>query len=155
MKTIHGNLLHFARVGMFDAIIQGCNCQWDMGGGIAKQIADQFPLAKAADICFSKKGDESKLGSYTMTFIVGTKLNAPFIIINAYTQFQGGADVNYGAIRKAMHQINIDFKGMKIGFPAIGAGIAGGDWKLISEIIEEELKDVGAIYVEYVPQDQK
>jgi O-acetyl-ADP-ribose deacetylase (regulator of RNase III) len=28
---------------------------------------------------------------------------------------------------------------LEIGYPAIGAGLAGGDWQLISSIIEEEL----------------
>jgi O-acetyl-ADP-ribose deacetylase (regulator of RNase III) len=32
------------------------------------------------------------------------------------------------------------FSGKKMAFPLIGAGLAGGDWNYISEIIEDELK---------------
>ena len=38
-----------------------------------------------------------------------------------------------------MKRICNDFKGKKIGYPKIGAGLAGGDWDLISHIIHEEL----------------
>jgi len=29
-----------------------------------------------------------------------------------------------------------EYKGMKIGLPLIGAGLAGGDWNVIEKIIE-------------------
>ena len=35
------------------------------------------------------------------------------------------------------------------GYPAIGAGLAGGEWEVISKIIEEELKGENHIFVEY------
>jgi len=134
----------------FDAIIHGCNCFHDMGGGIAAQIADQFPIAMAVDIMETQKGDKGKLGNFTTALVLSHE-HSPFVIINAYTQFQGGADVNYKAIMEVMERINMYFKGKKIAFPAIGAGIAGGDWELISNIIRVGLKDVEATYVEFAP----
>ena len=38
---------------------------------------------------------------------------------------------------------------MKIGYPAIGAGLAGGNWEIISGIIDEELKGENHTFVEY------
>jgi O-acetyl-ADP-ribose deacetylase (regulator of RNase III) len=31
------------------------------------------------------------------------------------------------------------FSGKRIGYPKIGAGLAGGDWNIISSIIDKEL----------------
>jgi O-acetyl-ADP-ribose deacetylase (regulator of RNase III) len=38
-----------------------------------------------------------------------------------------------------MKLIKDGFSGKKIGLPFIGAGLAGGDWAIISQIIKEEL----------------
>lgn len=32
-----------------------------------------------------------------------------------------------------------DFHGKRIGYPKIGAGLAGGDWSILAAIINEEL----------------
>ncbi|GAA4107530.1 hypothetical protein GCM10022393_02900 [Aquimarina addita] len=42
------------------------------------------------------------------------------------------------------------FSGLRIGYPAIGAGLAGGDWGIILYIIDEELKDANHTFVEFV-----
>ena len=156
MKKIKGDLLAIAKAGSFDTIIHGCNCFCRMGAGIARQIADQFPEAYNTDLK-TKSGDEAKLGDYTATAIWVHALKKPFIIINAYTQFRfdgrnkGEMDVDYDAVRKVMKKINTDFKGHRIGYPLIGAGLAGGDWEIISNIIDEELVDVDHTLVEYDP----
>jgi len=56
---------------------------------------------------------------------------------------------NYEAIRNVFKNIKENFSGKKIGYPAIGAGLARGDWKIISSIINEELKDENHTFVEY------
>jgi len=38
-----------------------------------------------------------------------------------------------------MQAINRQFKDMHIGMPLIGAGLAGGNWNEISEVVAEEL----------------
>ena len=38
-------------------------------------------------------------------------------------------------------KINHQFKGMKIGMPKIGCGLAGGDWNLVTKMIQEEMAD--------------
>jgi O-acetyl-ADP-ribose deacetylase (regulator of RNase III) len=38
-----------------------------------------------------------------------------------------------------MRLIKIESTGQRIGYPKIGAGLAGGDWEIIAAIIEEEL----------------
>jgi len=153
-ETIKGDLLKLAREGNFDAIIQGCNCFCRMGAGIAAQIAKEYPEAYDVD----KKtvaGDKSKLGNYTKVMVETN--NKPFYIINAYTQYghdgrlKGEMDVDYEAVRNVMHKINKDFKEYRIGYPLIGAGLAGGDWNIIARIIDHELIDVEHTLVEYDP----
>ena len=65
MKTIHGDLLQLALDGTFDIIVHGCNCQCQMGKGIALSIKQMFPEAYAADQA-TPKADPSKLGTFSV-----------------------------------------------------------------------------------------
>lgn len=139
MKIIYGNLIDLALTGTFDVIIHGCNCQNTMGAGIAKQIKQAFPEAYLADLNTSK-GDIWKLGTYSSALIV--RNNIQFVVVNGYTQYDWkgqGVKVDYTAIMYLMRLVKRTFTGARIGYPAIGAGLAGGDWGIISNIVNEEL----------------
>jgi len=145
MKQVAGDLIEMAKNKEFDVIIHGCNCFNTMGAGIALQIKRNFKAAYEADQQ-TKKGDKKKLGTYTYAEVDG------IIIVNAYTQYTFSKDlddINYWAVRQVMRKISRDFKGKKIGYPMIGAGLAGGDWDLISLIIYEELKEEDHTLVKY------
>ena len=74
------------------------------------------------------------------------------VIINAYTQYGYGRDkvyVDYDAIRSCMREIKTKYAGKRIGLPKIGAGLAGGDWGIISGIIDEELEGEDVVVVVY------
>lgn len=63
---------------------------------------------------------------------------------NAYIQFdyRQQADevlVDYLAVRSCMKCLKERYSGQRIGLTKIGAGLAGGDWEIISQIIDEEL----------------
>jgi hypothetical protein len=81
----------------------------------------------------------------------------PIIVVNSYTQFRYGPNhadgnkmpVDYDAIRLCMRKINYLFAGKIIGLPKIGAGLAGGDWNIIREIIIEELPRLDICIVNY------
>lgn len=139
MQSIQGDLLALAADGTFDVIIHGCNCQNAMGAGIAKSIRHRFPAAYDADLA-TKKGSRDKLGTFSSATIDCDKHS--LTIVNAYTQFhwQGsGVKADYDAIRAVFQKIKSQFRGKRIGYPVIGAGLAGGDWNIISQIIVEEL----------------
>ncbi|TWU17886.1 macro domain-containing protein [Allorhodopirellula heiligendammensis] len=139
MKSVEGDLLEFAGEGRFDVIIHGCNCFCTMGAGIAKSIRNQFPAAYEADLA-TLKGDRDKLGTYSSAKVIVGEHS--FDVVNAYTQFHWrstGVKADYEAIREVFKSIQRDFAGRRIGYPMIGAGLAGGDWDTISEIICEEL----------------
>jgi len=52
---MEGDLLELAAEGEFDVIVHVCNCQCQMGKGIALTIKNNYPEAYAAD-CKNRKG---------------------------------------------------------------------------------------------------
>ena len=151
MKTVEGDLLQLAEDGAFDVIVHGCNCFCTMGAGIAKSIKQRFPEAYQADLK-TEKGSRDKLGSYS--FISVATSCGELVVVNGYTQYSyrrsRSPNLDYEAIRSVFAGVKEQFGDLRIGFPAIGAGFAGGDWEKIWEIIEEELADTDATFVRYV-----
>ena len=149
MKTIHGDLIQLALDGEFDVIIHGCNCQCTMGAGIARSIKNTFPEAFQADM-ETTKGDRDKLG--TISTATMERNGNTITIVNGYTQFHwrgSGVFVDYDAIRDVFAAVKSRFPGQRIGYPRIGAGLAGGDWEKIEKIIVRELDGENHTLVEY------
>lgn len=135
IKEITGDLI--ADAASYDVIVHGANCFCTMKSGIAKQVIQHFPEAEQVDKQ-TTKGERSKLGTITHT------LHTTPIVVNAYTQFEYGTDkmnCDYNAVRNCMKELKKKFSGKKIGMPQIGAGLAGGDWNTIKQIIHDELQD--------------
>jgi len=85
-------------------------------------------------------GDRNKLGTYTTADIV--RGDVKFTVVNAYTQYaygRGGPHADYRAIQRVFAQVKQDYAGKRIGYPMLGAGLAGGDWNQIYNIIRNEL----------------
>lgn len=151
MKTIKGDIIRLAFEGHFDVIAHGCNCFCTFGAGIARQIAVECPEAAIIDN-YTKRGDAKKLGHFTAAEIERGKTK--FIVVNAYTQFGcniNKVNVDYNAIRSCFKLIKEKYTGKRIGYPKIGAGLAKGDFSIISKIIDEELEGEDHTLVEYQP----
>lgn len=151
MKIIEGDLITLATNGKFDVIIHGCNCFCVMGAGLAKAIKDEFPEAYLAD-CATEIGDSSKLGYFTVSTV--ERGGHELTIVNAYTQYDfrgSGRKVDYTAVKAAFDFIRKKFSGKRIGYPMIGSGLAGGDWEIISQIIEESLQGEDHTLVVFKP----
>jgi O-acetyl-ADP-ribose deacetylase (regulator of RNase III) len=151
MKIVHGDLIKLALDRQFDVIVHGCNCQCVMGRGIALAMKTTFPEAYAADLA-TPKGDRKKLGSISSVTV--SRDGHRITIVNGYTQdhWQGtGVLVDYDALRAVMKRVKGEHSGKRIGYPRIGAGLAGGDWSRISPIIDEELRGEDHTLVEYAP----
>ena len=154
MTTVKGNLIDLAEQGHFDLIVHGANCFNTMNSGIAKEIRDRYPVAYEED-CKSTKGDKQKLGGFT--WCLGVTDDHTFVIVNGYTQYDYGYDGNqfcdYDAIRSVFRCIKNYFgekkPTLRIGYPKIGCGLAGGDWDVVSKIIDEELEGMDHTYVEF------
>ncbi len=133
LQHTKGNLLDLAEAGDFDIIVQGCNCLNTMGGGIAREIRERYPVAAEAD-AETLKGDYRKLGNWTTAF------TGKFLIVNAYTQYNmsTGEDVfEYTAFGLILDKLLFVYPGKRFGLPYIGMGLAGGDGRVIMPMIEE------------------
>ncbi len=152
IQTRRGNLIALAIEGYFDVIVQGCNCFHTMGGGLARQIREQFPAAYQADLA-TPRGDRAKLGTYSFARYEREPDRLPLTIVNGYTQFSfgGGLQVDYEAVDRLMQRVAVDFDGHRIGLPMIGAGLAGGDWPTLRAIIDKRLGEQDCTIVEFDP----
>ena len=140
MKILRGDLIELAKDGHFDVIVHGCNCFCMMGAGIAAQIAREFPQAKIIDR-LTTGGSREKLGEITTAVCQGS--TGPIVVVNAYTQYRYERhvlQVNYESLRNCFTRVRKLFRNHKIGYPKIGAGLAGGDWDIIKDIIDSELE---------------
>jgi O-acetyl-ADP-ribose deacetylase (regulator of RNase III) len=149
-KYINGDLVDLAKLGHFDIIVHGCNCFCTMGAGIAATIRTEFPEAWRVDQ-MTINGDYNKLGTINAATI--TRYN--LIVINAYTQYKTYGKpvlVEYDAVRSCMWHMKQQYGNQqkRFGLPLIGAGLAGGDWNIIKNIIKEELAGENVTIVQYV-----
>lgn len=167
---IEGDLITLAKQGHFDVITHGCNCLCNMGAGIAPQMAAAFFADKMEMERKLYSGDINKLGCIDWHSITDRgdelRISNPndlhvgdilVTVVNSYTQYSYGKNhtdgiskpLDYEALTMCMRKINHVFKGKHIGLPQIGAGLAGGDWNRIKQIIQEELKDCRITVVFY------
>ena len=152
IKEIEGDIIELALEGEFDAIVHGCNCRNRMGAGIAPKIAKAFKGVREADTDFYVPvGSVDRLGKYSTA-----RQPNGMLVINAYTQFtytgrqSGKVDVSYDAISEVFTQLNTDaYVHPTVGIPLIGAGLAGGDWDIIKELIDEATPDLDITLVIY------
>jgi len=138
-KTVYGNLFDFMKSG--DAMMHGCNDQGVMGSGIALEVKTRYPGAYAT----YRHAYEN--GGLVLGDIIPHFDKSGVIILNAITQNFYGKDgkryVKYDAVAECCRQIRGAFKIMleppkTLYFPLIGAGLGGGSWAVISEIIKSE-----------------
>lgn len=163
-REIHGDLIQLALDGHFDVIAHGCNCFSIQRAGIAAQMNDTFfteiyPMEidtkspnedEEADNFFLHKFNKLGCIDYmTFTLENSSEEIRSLIVVNMYTQYNLGKDLNYIALELCLTKLNHIFKGMKVGLPMVGAGIAGGDWNKIKKIIRKTLVDVNLTLVIY------
>lgn len=182
IRHMDGDLLHlFAQGTHFTTIAHGCNCNGIMGAGIAKQISTLYPVVYAADIIrynhfqteiFRRTGRINDIKRLSLqagtidpvTFVVRNdqSILSERTVINAYTQFNPGRAIvgsenRLDLIESCFKEIN---KYMKVdnnprpvlGIPKIGAGLAGGNWDQICEVIHHATPDIDVIVINYRQQ---
>ena len=143
---IDGNLLDFPND--ITCIAHSCNTQNIMGGGIAKQIKDRYPMVYKTD-CNAHLEGENTLGNFSFVWTNGGQSQG---VYNMYTQDEIGArrSVSYEGFYCALNkvadhiewQIKHGDKEEVLGLPyGISCGLAGGSPKVISSIIHDILVD--------------
>ena len=150
MEVIKGNVFD-AFLYPNSCVVHGCNAQGVMGSGVARVVRNDFP---AAYYEYVRRHDEVglKLGE-----IIPVSVLSGRYVINAITQeFYGGPPtryVDYDAVRTAFRAVRAFAAQMNletVNYPMIGAGLGGGDWRVISAIIDEELE--GCKHVVWTPE---
>lgn len=118
-------------------IIHGCNAQGVMASGVAKVIRAKYPSAY----------DAYRAGNLGLGIVTYAAQEDGKVILNAITQEFYGRQVgkqyvSYKAVYLCMQRINSFYSceesPVYIAMPKIGAGLGGGNWEIISKIIEEE-----------------
>lgn len=131
-----------------------CNNVNAYGAGFALDIANNFPSAK---INFHLLANEAKLGK--SQFIVvkeNNKTKHKIIIANMISQnglinSKNTRPLNYSALVTCMNNTKIYAKNLlkddmvdqiEIHAPKFGSGLAGGDWRFISDLITDIWNDI-------------
>lgn len=148
-QTVEGDLLSASR----GFIIHGCNDKGIMGSGVAAGVKARHP---DAFLMYRSAFETGKLKLGTCTFY---QVHADLWIVNAVTQTLGTADpLSLPALEQCFER-TLNFmmayevaRGTSVTaplpllFPMIGAGRAGGDWNVISKLINRRLAAAAADY---------
>lgn len=129
IKYKRGNLLEADELHL----VHGCNAQGVMGSGVARAIRDQYPQA------YQDYRSAYQDGKVLLGNIISSAQKDGRVVHNAITQEFYGRDgktyVSYWAIAETFSKLESYNLG-QIALPKIGAGLGGGDWRVIEAIIE-------------------
>ena len=147
IKYIKGDLLDAFDKGDVNIIAHGVNCQGVMGSGISKSVKTRYPLV------FKHYYDlvqANKVSSPRSADLLGCSQEIDMCnnktIVNLFSQdYYSNRDVrntSYDAIDQGLYLIKRYMQpNEKLGLPKIGAGLGGGDWKIIETIINQTFND--------------
>ena len=136
-------------------IAHGCNYQGVMGSGVAKLVRRKYPevydkYSRYVQVLKSN-------GIVPLGFVHEVKVSDDLRVANCFTQEYYGTDkrqVSYDAIANCFSIMsanesvrNEHGRSYNLNIPLIGAGLAGGDWDVIKEIIKSEYKHDVTVWV--------
>ncbi|BCT30354.1 SLOG family protein [Bacillus velezensis] len=156
VKIVQINPKHLVIEHKGDLLLSDCNvlmhqanARSTMGSGIAKSIREKFPIVYEVD-CASPLKPEQKLGTYTYATV--DNQGKQIEIVNLYGQLNYGSDrklyTSYEALESALFGYLTERQNregnlshLKIGVPKyMGCARAGGDWNIVSGILEKATK---------------
>lgn len=155
MKFIEGDALQVFAESDEATLFHQVNCQQLMGGGIAKQIRNQYPQHYKDFMDYSKQQDESSLPLLGQYVISGNK---PKWIVGLFGQHDvasptsNGVQTNYAALAHSLFKFFSDFglynTNIDMIIPKyIGCGLAGGDWAIVKKLLEDIEKFFGFEFI--------
>lgn len=149
LKHIKGNIFESDA----DVILHQVNCQGVMGSGIAKQVKEKYPIVFEyyKSWCDDPSLKSGLLGQIQTVYTDNTGKQA---IINLFAQdkfgYSGNRYTNYEALKKCLKKVNEQFTGHTIAIPyRMSCHRGGGDWSIVSKMIEETLIDCDVTLYEY------
>lgn len=125
-------------------IVHGCNAKGVMGSGVALAIKRKYPEA-FLDYFKRYVTPIAEGGGLVLGTAYPFPVSSNLVIWNAITQEGFGQptrNCSYDAIQTCFEQINTQLISTQstycqLHIPAIGAGLGGGNWEIIREIIEQ------------------
>jgi len=134
INYIKGDLLNVTE----GIIMHGCNAQGVMGSGVALAVRQKYPKV------YEKYKQEIQLGLLGLGDTQFIKVAEDLFVCNAITQEFYGREkklyVSYEAIRNAFQNV-FNLSAYDVNIPKIGAGLGGGDWERILQIIKESAEE--------------
>lgn len=124
-----------------DIIAHGVNCRGIMGSGVARTIKEKYYKA------YNAYRDKYEEDGWWLGEIQPVSQNDGKYVVNCSTQnYYMPRDIvhaDYDAIEKCMFKLKMfaKEKNLSIAIPKIGAGLAGGDWNIIEDILNEVFND--------------
>lgn len=119
-------------------IAHGCNAQGVMGSGVAKVIKERYPGAY----------EQYRNGVMGMEDCLGTStyyMSDNGVVVNMVVQENYGRDnkryVSYDAVSQCFAEAAHLLRNTTLNIPRIGAGLGGGNWNIIEQIIVDEIKN--------------
>ena len=139
-----------------DIIAHQTNCVGVMGAGVARQIRDKLLSGVEYD---SYRKLCAKHGSSLLGTVQCLSAKNGKIIFNLFGEdvpTGQGLDTDYAALKRAMRELKTyaEAYDMSISMPGlIGCGLAGGDWEIVYEMINDVFGD-SKVMVEicYLPE---
>lgn len=144
IKYIKGDVLKATQ----SMIVHQVNCQGVMGSGVAKAIKKRYPIvAEAYNWLYDNytyDSDEVNPEARLMGNAQLVEISDGRIICNLFSQLhylpRTIRHTSYDAMEIGFQDIKKCHKG-DIAMPRIGCGLGGGDWKIVSAIIESVFDD--------------
>lgn len=122
-------------------LVHQCNAMGVMGAGIAKEIRSRFPVVFRK---YKKAYDDAEL-YLGFAQIVDVDENLSVCNLIGQTYYGRGKNfTDYDAVRQGLREVGKYAKeaNKKIYIPyMMSCGLAGGDWGMILQIIDEEVPD--------------
>ncbi len=142
MKIVEKDLLTCFEDGI-EAMGHNCNCQRSFGRGIALAIKNKFPAAYQADLNLALSSRDRFGG-------ISVAKPEQGVIYNIYGQFDYRGrerNLDYEAIYTGLVAVRNDMTNRKlksVAFPCLmGSDLAGGNWEIVSKMVEVVFKDTG------------
>jgi O-acetyl-ADP-ribose deacetylase (regulator of RNase III) len=146
LTIVKGNLLTIER----GILVHQVNTLGVMGGGIALQIREKWPILFERYAAKCKKG-ELKLGQVDV-FEISPDLYVVNLAGQESTSSPDGVDTNYASYEESLPVVRAlgEEKGLPVYFPhGIGCGLAGGDWSVMEPLLHKHIPE--ATLVQYTP----
>lgn len=152
-------MIHYVKGNLLDSdcdyICHQVNCQGVMNSGVARQIRERWPWVFTSYHAYCERckiEGESPLGTIWGVVIDRDNRSRQWVV-NIFGQetfgYYGGRFTSYDAFTKCLTAMRERLpRDKSIAFPKnIGCGLGGGNWKVISALIEEILGDEYEVYI--------